>query len=160
MINSRVERAASEAAELVVPAADELRTTLASHQQRMTGVVESRLETFGSRLDSLASRRVFSRPEERVRELARRVDELSVRFRRTADLVPQRAKDRTATLAARLESLSPLAVLARGYSVTEHAATGRVVRDASQVQLGDALHTRLAKGQITSRVEQIEQAES
>ena len=146
----------SEAAELVVPDAEELRTKLASQGQRMTDIVEGRVEHYKLKLDSLASRRAMSRPEQRVHELARRVDELSGRFRRTTDLVQQRAKDRTAALAAQLESLSPLAVLGRGYSVTESPRLGRIIRDAIEIEPGDELQTRLASGKITSRVEYTE----
>jgi exodeoxyribonuclease VII large subunit len=147
----------SEAAELVVPAADQLRTTLAAHQQRMTSLLGNRVEAMRLRLDALSTRRVLSRPEERIHDLARRIDELSSRFRRTADQIPQRSKDRAAALAARLESLSPLAVLGRGYSVTELLRTNRVLRDITEVQPGDELRTRLAQGQIISRVEQIKE---
>ena len=48
------------------------------------------------------------------------------------------------SLAARLEAMSPLAVLARGYSVTFRRADGAVVRRASQVKVGDDLAIRLA----------------
>ena len=61
-------------------------------------------------------------------------------------------KDRLAGTTACLESLSPLAVLARGYSVTS-VAGGQIVRDSAQVEPGQTIVSRLAKGEITSRVE-------
>ena len=56
----------------------------------------------------------------------------------------------------RLESLSPLAVLRRGYSLTQHAADGRIVRDASELAVGQSIVTRLAAGRAVSRVESID----
>ena len=56
-------------------------------------------------------------------------------------------------MAARLESLSPLAVLARGYSVTKRLDDGSIVRNADQVSPGDRIETRLAAGSLVSRVE-------
>jgi exodeoxyribonuclease VII large subunit len=51
-------------------------------------------------------------------------------------------------LASRLESLSPLAVLARGYSVTVQPETGTVVRDAAFVQTGDQVRVMLHRGSL------------
>jgi exodeoxyribonuclease VII large subunit len=56
-------------------------------------------------------------------------------------------------LEKRLNSLGPEQVLARGYSITTDAATGKVLRDAAQVSAGQMLKTRLAKGEIFSRKE-------
>ena len=60
---------------------------------------------------------------------------------------------RLARLAASLEALSPLAVLGRGFSLTFHQDGRSLIRSADQVHLGQLIHTRLASGQITSRVE-------
>jgi len=56
-------------------------------------------------------------------------------------------------LEKRLHSLGPEQVLARGYSITTDAETGRVLRDAASAQAGQRLRTRLAKGDLSSRVE-------
>ena len=56
-------------------------------------------------------------------------------------------------LERRLHSLGPEQVLARGYSITTDAATGKVLREAAKVSAGQTLKTRLAKGEIFSRAE-------
>ena len=56
-------------------------------------------------------------------------------------------------LEKRLNALGPEQVLARGYSITMDAATGTVLRDAVKVKAGQKLKTRLAKGEVLSRVE-------
>ena len=61
-------------------------------------------------------------------------------------------RHRLARLAAWLEALSPLAVLARGYSLTFQADGKTLVRSTSDVQPGDLILTRLSAGQISSRV--------
>lgn len=63
--------------------------------------------------------------------------------------------NRLGTASAALEALSPLAVLARGYAVVYREAGG-VVADASSLERGQPLTTRLARGRFTSRVEEIE----
>jgi len=57
-----------------------------------------------------------------------------------------------AAASARLEALSPLRVLARGYSLTYDRATGELVRDADAVPAGSRLRTRLRVGVVESTV--------
>jgi exodeoxyribonuclease VII large subunit len=52
----------------------------------------------------------------------------------------------------RLEALSPLAVMERGYSITVDAATGRLLTTADAVGEGSVLRTRLARGTLVSEV--------
>lgn len=56
-------------------------------------------------------------------------------------------------LEQRLNGLGPNQVLARGYSITLDAASGKVLRDAGKVKAGQKLKTRLAKGEIKSAAE-------
>jgi exodeoxyribonuclease VII large subunit len=60
--------------------------------------------------------------------------------------------------AARLESLSPLNVLARGYSLTRTESDGVVVRTPVQVRPGDRLLTLVEHGRIVSRVEETQES--
>jgi len=126
----------SEAAELLAPEAEEL------------------LLAARSRIDSLAEHRAFRRPLDRVHDLARRLDEWSLRCQQAIRRQVLMATRRMDFLQGRLEALNPLAVLARGYSITRKAADGRIVRDAGQLAPGDQLITRFARGEATSRVEQ------
>ena len=146
----------SEAAELVAPASEEIAAGLRQLQTRMAAALRWRLSAARTRLEALAAGRVFRRPYEQIQELAQRLDELESRAGRAVRGQVERARRRTEALAGRLESLSPLAVLARGYSLTQRADDGRVIRDASQLTAGDRLTTRFAKGRAHSRVEQIE----
>ena len=59
-------------------------------------------------------------------------------------------------VSGRLEALSPLAVLARGYCIVLSADGSTVVRSARDLQVGDVIHTRLVDGQVASRVETLE----
>jgi exodeoxyribonuclease VII large subunit len=54
----------------------------------------------------------------------------------------------------KLETLSPLRVLARGYSITR--SEGAVLLDASSARIGENLNTILFRGRVTSRVESVE----
>jgi exodeoxyribonuclease VII large subunit len=61
------------------------------------------------------------------------------------------ARELAGTLGLRLNALSPLAVLQRGYSITRTEA-GDVVKEATQVKKGDTIVSKLAKGQVRSSV--------
>jgi exodeoxyribonuclease VII large subunit len=58
------------------------------------------------------------------------------------------------TLGARLDALSPLAVLARGYAVCWNDARTSIVRSAGTVHDGERVHVTLADGELACRVEQ------
>ncbi len=62
-------------------------------------------------------------------------------------------KGRFETLEARLRLLGPEQVLARGYSITMNAATGKIIRRAKDVKRGENLRTRVSEGEIISRVQ-------
>ena len=66
------------------------------------------------------------------------------------DLLTRR--HRLAQLAVGLEALSPLEVLARGYTVTFQADGKTLLRKIRDVKTGDVIHTRLGSGLISSRV--------
>lgn len=68
----------------------------------------------------------------------------------------QQLTNRLGKASERLRLLSPENVLARGYSITLDAATGRVVRDAAEVRPGQRLRTRLHQGVVESKVERAE----
>lgn len=145
----------SEAAELVVPDGDEIAQTLRQTHRQMAGALTARAASARSRLDALAGSRVFRRPLDRLHELARRLDELDARGARAATHRMDTARRSLEAWSARLDSLSPLGVLGRGYSLTQRA-DGRVVRDAADLTLGEPLVTRFAQGRAVSRVERIE----
>lgn len=142
----------SEAAELVAPLEAEVRAELDGCRQRLTTALRQRAAQARLRLDSLAQRRCFARPWERVHDAARRLDELESRLQRAARGALARARQQAAAAAAQLEALSPLNVLSRGYSLTKRLPDGALVRSAGQVRPGERLSTLLAAGEVISEV--------
>lgn len=147
----------SEAAERVVPATDDIRAKLVSRQQQMAAALRNRVGTARRQLESLADRRVLRKPFDRLRELEQQLDQWSVRAERAARQRVANARQCATGLSARLESLSPLGVLSRGYTLTTHA-DGRLIGGIDQLAIGDQITTRFARGQAVSRIESIETA--
>jgi exodeoxyribonuclease VII large subunit len=146
----------SEAAELVAPSVEHLQSTLQGARQRLAAALRNRAADARVRLAALADHRVLRRPFDRVRELACTLDELAARGTRATAMQVRSMKQRLASLAGQLDSLSPLDVLNRGYSLTQHAATGQLVHDAAELAPQSLIRTRLSRGNVLSRVEQVD----
>ncbi len=144
----------SEAGELVVPNRNEINAELLRLQQQLVQALRSRAATARATLELLASRRVLTRPIERLHDLARQLDELESRVRRAIGHRLHLTREQLATVGGRLDALSPLKVLERGYSVTRLLPTGAVILSFEQAQPGDMLETLLQTGRLVSRIEE------
>ncbi len=150
----------SEAAERVVPDRAEVLKWLDGLEGRFRGLLLRRLEVARGKLDDLAGRACFRRPLEWVREEERRLDDWGERLTRAVRRRLRDAECRLEAQAARLEGLSPLNVLARGYSLTRREADLAVVRGPDQVAPGERIVTQVQQGRIVSRVEAVEASDS
>lgn len=144
----------TEAAERVVPSADEVLRRLQALGERIAGNINRRLRLSRERLEYFSTRRPFARPYAIVQDTARQLDELEQAITRSIRRQGSDHRSRVERLAGKLESLSPLGVLARGYSITQDER-GRVVRSAEQLNTGDIVALRFAEGQATAKIDQI-----
>lgn len=119
-------------------------------KKRMQNALHGKCRRAREDLDFIAERPAFARPLDRVRRGEQRLDDLSERLRLSFKRRLQRGEAKLQSLAERLQSLSPLNVLARGYSVT--LKDGHVVRDAATLSRGDEIVTKLANGEVASTV--------
>jgi exodeoxyribonuclease VII large subunit len=150
----------TDAAVKVTPDRVKVRDDLRLRGLRMHDLLQSRLFAVKNRLLAVAERRVFSLPLERVRDRERTVDEWGERLQRAMLKRVQLARKSVEVSAGKLESLSPLNVLARGYSLTRTLPERHVVRSVEQAQVGDAVEIVLHDGTLTARVEQRHTKES
>jgi exodeoxyribonuclease VII large subunit len=144
----------SAAVVALTPHRRELDAKLAEVRCHLREAIEQRIELGRERLNQLAARPVFRVPLRRLHELEQRLDDRAARLHRAAKARLERARAAVDAAAGQLNTLSPLNVLNRGYSLTR-TTDGRLVRDADEVKPGDVLHTRVAGGEITSRVEEV-----
>lgn len=141
----------SEAGELVVPVRSQVVATVNELGHRMNAALLRSAEVARQRLRMIESRRVMTDPEQLLHVARRRVDELELRLGNAGGRNIERCENRMAVLSGRLQAISPLNVLARGYSVTQTLA-GETIRRASQVKAGDRIISRLAEGTIESEI--------
>jgi exodeoxyribonuclease VII large subunit len=149
----------SEAAERVAPSTEDVTESVRSLGMRLNTSMAMRVAHLRSRLDALATRPAFSRPTEGVRLRERRADELSLRLHAAAKSLLRDRQSALATVAGKLETLSPLSVLGRGYSLTYKADDQRLIAAAADVRPGERIVTRFGQGTAVSVVESIEKQE-
>ncbi|MFI5184869.1 MAG: exodeoxyribonuclease VII large subunit, partial [Vicinamibacteria bacterium] len=104
-----------------------------------------RLRRAGQRLETFRWERQIAERRERV---ARQGDRLTALGRSAV----QRRRTALAELSGKLDSLSPLAVLSRGYALVWDTGQRRLVRTADEVSLGDVLRIRLHDGALAATV--------
>jgi len=125
---------------------DELHDDLLRASQSLWKSSEQCWRGLAERLLRVQPKLTLKRRRERLIQLTQRLQE-HVFHRR------EKASQDVVRLADRLRLLGPENVLARGYSVTHDAATGRVIRSPEDVKSGQPLRTRVAGGGIDSTVD-------
>ena len=143
----------SAAAELVVPSRLELLSLVDGLRLRMINVTKRLIERKRLRLKGLAERPVLQRPQGRLLQDRQRLDDLVRRLGFAGGQRVERNRQRLAGLAGRLNALSPLAVLSRGYAIARDEE-GHVIKKSQAVQIGDAVQVMLHKGELRCRVEE------
>jgi exodeoxyribonuclease VII large subunit len=144
----------SEAAERIVPDRAKVLEWLGDLEGRLLILLNRRVEQLRLRVDDLAHRGVFRNPLERIRTEERRLDDFVDRMRRAIQKRAEQSQQKLETLAVQLDTLSPLNVLNRGYSLTNVETNPELVRSSEGVRIGQRIVTRLRHGQIISRVEE------
>lgn len=138
------------AASLVAPDAAQLLQRIDELELRMTTRVRALLRELAHRLEVL--RRGLVHPARRLRESALLLRELRLRLSAAASLTRERAASRLAAIASRLDALSPLAVLGRGFGLVIRESDGAILRDARQASAGESILVRLARGRLYATV--------
>jgi len=140
----------TDAAKRIVPDVLEQRTAIAATRQRVWRALTSRFDSERRLLVSLRSRPVMADPRAMITVRRQELDALTDRTGRRVRASLHRATDQIDHLRAQVRALSPLSTLERGYAVVQHA-DGRVVTDAADVDTGELLRVRVARGDFGVR---------
>jgi exodeoxyribonuclease VII large subunit len=138
------------AAALVVPDGAQLVERVSGLERRMARTMRSRIEALRHRVEAV--RRGLVHPAQRLAELRRRLVAAGDRLGRALRVRHAAERGRLEALAARLDALSPLGVLARGYAIVHRAADGAIVRASREVRPGEGIRVRLGRGSLEAQI--------
>lgn len=147
----------SQAAELAVADAEGYILQVENLQRRLKHFMQARLEQEEYRLDRASNSWALKDPERLFADGALRTDAAYNKLLTKMDGLLKECAHKFELQAARLDNLSPLSVLARGYSVTQ-TEDFKVVTSTQQVRWGEELVTTVADGKIVSVVQSVEEA--
>lgn len=139
------------AAEMVVPRKADLLEQLEALELQLHKCMEFKLANARENLTLWVKR--LADPGRKLRENQQRVDELSVDLLRRMQSGLRACKERLNHEAGRLNALSPLAVLERGYSITHKLPDEHIVKDAVALSAGDRVRITFGSGKALCRVE-------
>lgn len=142
------------AAEMVVPRKADLMERVEELRGRLLREIHDRLDQEREAWAGLARR--LADPRRRLQENQMRLDELSLALGRRFQDHLDRLKSRLTQGVGRLSSLSPLAVLERGYSIAHKMPEGLIIKDSAPLKIGDLLRITFARGKSLCRVEEKE----
>ncbi len=147
----------SNAAEIAGPDAEEVAAWIAQTNIRLGQAVGKKLNMLSRRLEELAARPALTDPE--VYLGAKRMALDYARSGLAAAGEKQTGEKRRAyvALAAKLDALSPLKVLGRGYAIAEK--NGAALRSAADAAKGDTINVRLSGGSLDCVVEEVHDGE-
>lgn len=147
----------SAAAELAVPDRIECLQQLGRLTRALPMALSNCVREKQRRLDSALQSRVFAQPLSLIEERQMQIDLLTRSFTSATEKHLSRCQKRLAELAGKLDGMSPLRVITRGYAVAE---TGdKVVCSVSEMTVGDTVRLRFADGQASCLVQEIVQNE-
>jgi exodeoxyribonuclease VII large subunit len=145
----------SAAAELSVPAGDELLERLQSTETQLLRIAQNIIENRRLKLKVYAEKQVLRDPVSKINEKGIYVDHLTRLFENSVVSVLNKKQQMLGIAASRLDGLSPLGTLNRGYSIAK-TADGAVVRSVKQVKQGETVVVKVKDGEINTVVKQEE----
>ena len=148
----------SAAAELAVPNREDLLQLLQSYRYTITQLLERRLSQWKQQVDLLSSSPYLASPDAWIRARRESVTLLTSRLRTAMKQNTAQQKTRMAVLVGKLEGLSPLKALNRGF-VYAADKTGKLLTDATQVQVGDTIFLTMKNGKVRCVVDEVSREE-
>jgi len=139
------------AAEKVVMHWDKLEHQLQQSRERMKNSILNLLSVKKEELATAKDSYAFRQPMVYIHQLSQRVDEMLRQMQNYLKGIFQENKQNFRNLTGKLDALSPLAILERGYTIT-FDEQGHLLKELEQVRMGQIIQTRLKFGTIKSKV--------
>jgi len=141
----------SIAAETISGGMSRLSEDIKTVEARLTAAAKTIISSCRNSLGDSKSR--LKSPEKILNDLRMNLDELSWKLQVSTENRLKGLSSGLSLMAGKLDSLSPLSVLARGYSIATSIPEGRTIKSAKGINKGDRLNLRFNEGQITCTVD-------
>lgn len=141
----------SMAAELAVPVQSQLQQELTLRQRTLVQRYESYLQQKQLHLQHLAQHRILQKPELLMQDRQQLLDDKTQQLQQRLQQILQQKQQQLAAGAERLNALSPLNVLSRGYALCQEE-NSKLIRSASQVEVGQPITIVLEQGRLAATV--------
>jgi exodeoxyribonuclease VII large subunit len=142
----------SAAAELVVPNVKEIIWKLQANKQRLALAARSVIAKSKVKVEHALDSPAFKQPFDKIYQSRMALDIHQKYLNKNALAIINRSKEKLSANVSILNSLSPFAVLARGYSIASDEKTGKIIKSVKQVVEGQKINVRVADGDISCRV--------
>ena len=140
----------SAAAELAVPDIYEITQKIASFQNRLRLSLNKKLEIMKLRYEKCMSSAVFKDPTRMISDYYLKVDSQIKRLEKVIENKKQTEKEKYVKLVSKLDALSPLKTLTRGYSIIE--SDNKIVKSVNDLHKGQNIEIRLVDGKKEAQV--------
>ena len=140
----------SAAAELAVPDIYEIKQKINLYQNRLRLSLNKKLEIMKLRYEKSISSRVFKEPTRMISDYYLKVDSQIKRLEKIIKQKEQAKKEKYIKLVAKLDTLSPLKTLSRGYSIVE--ADNKIIKSVKELEKGKNIEIRLTDGKVKAQV--------
>lgn len=140
----------SAAAELAVPDIYEIKQKINTYQNRLRLTLVKKIEIMKLRYEKSISSRIFKEPLRNINDNYLKVDTYIKRLENIIKTKQKEEKTKYLELISKLDALSPLKTLTRGYSLVE--ANNEIIKSAKQLDTGDKISIRFSDGQREAQI--------
>ena len=140
----------SAAAELAVPDIDELKIKLSSYNNRYKVALKKQVEYKRLKYEKCMTRRVFKEPLQRINESYLHVDTQTKNIENKFKLKIMQKRSEFQNVVEKIDALSPLKTLSRGYSIMEK--NGKIIKSKKELNIGDEVNIKLYEGTTKAKI--------
>ena len=140
----------SAAAELAVPDIYEIKQKINVYQNRLRMSLVKKVEIMKLRYEKCMNSRVFKEPTRNINDNYLRIDNYIKRLENTIKIKQKEEKTKYIELISKLDALSPLKTLTRGYSIVE--TDNKIIKSSKQLSTGDKIKLRFSDGQKNAEI--------
>ncbi len=140
----------SAAAELAVPDIDELKIKLSSYNNRYKVALKKQVEYKRLKYEKCMTRRVFKEPLQRINESYLNVDTQTKNIENKFKLKIMQKRSEFQNVVEKIDALSPLKTLSRGYSIMEK--NGKIIKSKKELNIGDEVNIKLYEGTTKAKI--------